>query len=55
MPKPAGFIRVLAAHHPRHRRGIVTSEAVVSYALRNTLPHLLADSSPGPNLAKLIQ
>jgi hypothetical protein len=37
------------------RPGIVPSEAVVAGALRNTLPHLLADSSPAPDLAKFIQ
>jgi hypothetical protein len=37
------------------RPGIVPSEAVVACALRNTLPHFLADSSPAPILAKFIQ
>jgi hypothetical protein len=37
------------------RPGIVPSEAVVAIALRNTLPHLLADNSPAPDLAKFIQ
>ena len=37
------------------RPGIVPSEAVVAIALRNTLPHFLADSSPAPDLAKFIQ
>jgi hypothetical protein len=37
------------------RPGIVPSEAVVACALRNTLPHFLADTSPAPNLAKFIQ
>ena len=37
------------------RPGIVPSEAVVACALRNTLPHFLADNSPAPDLAKFIQ
>jgi hypothetical protein len=37
------------------RPGICPSEAVVAIALRNTLPHFLADSSPAPDLAKFIQ
>jgi len=37
------------------RPGIVPSEAVVAIALRNTLPHFLADSSPAPDLAKFIR
>ena len=37
------------------RPGLAPSEAVVAIALRNTLPHLLADSSPAPDLAKFIQ
>jgi len=37
------------------RPGIVPSEAVVACALRNTLPHLLADNSPAQDLAKFIQ
>jgi hypothetical protein len=37
------------------RPGIAPSEAVVACALRNTLPHFLADSSPAPDLAKFIQ
>lgn len=37
------------------RPGIAPSEAVVAIALRNTLPHFLADSSPAPILAKFIQ
>jgi hypothetical protein len=37
------------------RAGIVPSEAVVAIALRNTLPHFLADSSPASDLAKFIQ
>jgi hypothetical protein len=37
------------------RPGIVPSEAVVAIALRNSLPHFLADSSPAPALAKFIQ
>ena len=37
------------------RPGIVPSEAVVAAALRNTLPHFLADSSPAPILAQFIQ
>ena len=37
------------------RPGIVPSEAAVAIALRNTLPHFLADSSPAPELAKFIQ
>jgi len=37
------------------RPGIVPSEAVVAIALRNTLPHFLADSSPAPDTAKFIQ
>jgi hypothetical protein len=37
------------------RPGIVPSEAVTAIALRNTLPHLLADDSPAPDLAKFIQ
>jgi len=36
------------------RPGIVPSEAVTAIALRNSLPHLLADNSPDPNLAKFI-
>ena len=37
------------------RPGIVPSEAVVACALRNALPHFLADNSPAPDLAKFIQ
>ena len=37
------------------RPGICPSEAVVAIALRNTLPHFLADNSPAPNVAKFIQ
>jgi hypothetical protein len=37
------------------RPGIAPSEAVTAIALRNTLPHLLADDSPAPDLAKFIQ
>lgn len=37
------------------RPGICPSEAVVAIALRNTLPHFLADTSPAPILAKFIQ
>jgi len=37
------------------RPGIVPSEAVVAIALRNTLPHFLADSSPASTLAKFIR
>lgn len=37
------------------RTGIIPSEAVVASALRNTLPHFLADNSPAPDLAKFIQ
>jgi hypothetical protein len=37
------------------RPGIVPSEAVVAIALRNTLPHFLADNAPAPDLAKFIQ
>jgi len=37
------------------RPGIVPSEAVTAAALRNALPHFLADSSPAPILAKFIQ
>jgi len=37
------------------RPGIAPSEAVTAIALRNTLPHLLADGAPDPNLAKFIQ
>jgi len=37
------------------RPGIVPSEAVVACALRNALPHFLADTSPAPDLAKFIQ
>jgi len=37
------------------RPGIVPSEAVTACALRNTLPHFLADSSPAPYIAKFIQ
>lgn len=37
------------------RPGIVPSEAAVAIALRNSLPHFLADSSPAPDLAKFIQ
>jgi hypothetical protein len=37
------------------RPAIAPSEAVVAAALRNTLPHFLADSSPAPILAKFIQ
>jgi hypothetical protein len=37
------------------RPGIVPSEAVTALALRNTLPHFLADSSPAPDLAKFVQ
>lgn len=37
------------------RPGVCPSEAVVAIALRNTLPHFLADSSPAPDLAKFIQ
>lgn len=37
------------------RPGIAPSEAVVAAALRNSLPHFLADSSPAPTLAKFIQ
>ncbi|MBX3178188.1 MAG: transposase [Candidatus Hydrogenedentes bacterium] len=37
------------------RPGIAPSEAVVAAALKNTLPHFLADSSPAPILAKFIQ
>ena len=37
------------------RPGIAPSEAVVAAALRNTLPHFLADCSPAPILAKFIQ
>lgn len=37
------------------RPGIVPSEAVVACALRNTLPHFLADNSTAPDLAKFIQ
>jgi len=37
------------------RPGIAPSEAVVACALRNTLPHFLADNSPAPDLAKFIQ
>lgn len=37
------------------RPGIAPSEAVVAIALRNTLPHFLADCSPAPILAKFIQ
>jgi len=36
------------------RPGIVPSEAVTAIARRNSLPHLLADNSPDPNLAKFI-
>jgi hypothetical protein len=36
------------------RPGIVPSEAVVAIALRNTLPHFLADNSPAPDTAKFI-
>ena len=35
--------------------GIVPSEAVVAIALRNILPHFLADTAPAPNLARFIQ
>ncbi|MBI5091682.1 MAG: hypothetical protein HZB26_04465, partial [Candidatus Hydrogenedentes bacterium] len=38
-----------------NRTGIFPSEAVVAIALRNTLPHFLADNSPDPTLAKFIQ
>ena len=37
------------------RPGIIPSEAVVAIALRNTLPEILAGTSPEPNLAKFIQ
>jgi len=37
------------------RPGIVPSQAVVAIALRNSLPHFLADNSPAPDLAKFIQ
>lgn len=37
------------------RPGICPSEAVVAIALRNTLPHFLADTAPDPELAKFIQ
>ncbi len=37
------------------RPGIAPSEAVVAIALRNTLPHFLAATSPAPDLAKFIQ
>lgn len=37
------------------RPGIPPSEAVVAIALRNALPHFLADNSPAPILAKFIQ
>jgi hypothetical protein len=37
------------------RPGIAPSEAVVAAALKNTLPHFLADSSPAAILAKFIQ
>lgn len=37
------------------RPGIVPSEAAVAIALRNSLPHFLADNSPAPDLAKFIQ
>jgi len=37
------------------RPGIAPSEAVTAIALRNALPHFLADSSPAPDLAKFIR
>jgi hypothetical protein len=37
------------------RPGVAPSEAVVAIALRNALPHFLADNSPAPDLAKFIQ
>jgi len=37
------------------RPGICPSEAVVAIALRNAMPHFLADNSPAPDLAKFIQ
>jgi len=37
------------------RPGIAPSEAVVAIALKNSLPHFLADSSPAPDIAKFIQ
>lgn len=37
------------------RPGIAPSETVVACALRNTLPHFLADNSPAQNLPKFIQ
>jgi hypothetical protein len=37
------------------RPGIIPSEAVVAIALRNTLPHFLADNAPAPDIAKFIQ
>lgn len=37
------------------RPGIAPSEALVATALRNSLPHFLADCSPAPSLAKFLQ